>query len=96
MGTIHGVTLLEERYLDNASALGLGGFRLMRKVIFPGALPMIFSGAGMALVFSFILLTVAEMFGAKAGWDTLSNITPIFPITRRCWPACSSCHWSSC
>ncbi|GAB7027392.1 ABC transporter permease [Geotalea toluenoxydans] len=67
MGTIHGVTLLEERYLDNASALGLGGFRLMRKVIFPGALPMIFSGAGMALVFSFILLTVAEMFGAKAG-----------------------------
>ena len=28
---------------------------------------MIFSGAAMALVFSFILLTVAEMFGAKSG-----------------------------
>lgn len=67
MGTIHGVVLLEERYLDNASTLGLRGFRLLRKVIFPGALPMIFSGAGMALVFSFILLTVAEMFGAKSG-----------------------------
>lgn len=67
MGTIHGVTLLEERYLDNARTLGLGGFRLLRKVVFPGALPMIFSGAGMALVFSFILLTVAEMFGAKSG-----------------------------
>jgi NitT/TauT family transport system permease protein len=67
MGTIHGVTLLEERYLDNARTLGLGGFRLLRRVVFPGALPMIFSGAGMALVFSFILLTVAEMFGAKSG-----------------------------
>jgi len=67
MGTIHGVTLLEERYLDNARTLGLRGFRLLQKVVFPGALPMIFSGAGMALIFSFILLTVAEMFGAKSG-----------------------------
>ncbi len=67
MGTIHGVTLLEERYIDNARTLGLSGFRLFRKVIFPGALPMIFNGASMALVFSFILLTVAEMFGAKSG-----------------------------
>ncbi|GLI39431.1 ABC transporter permease subunit [Geobacter hydrogenophilus] len=67
MGTIHGVVLLDARYLDNASTLGLRGFRLLRKVVFPGALPMIFSGAGMALVFSFILLTVAEMFGAKSG-----------------------------
>jgi NitT/TauT family transport system permease protein len=67
MGTIHGVVLLEERYIDNARTLGLGGFRLMRTVVFPGALPHIFAGAGMALVFSFILLTVAELFGAKSG-----------------------------
>lgn len=67
MGTIHGVLLLEKRYLDNARTLGLRGFRLLRKVILPGALPLIFSGAGMALVFSFILLTVAELFGAKSG-----------------------------
>ncbi len=67
LGTIHGVVLLEERYLDNARTLGLKGGRLLCKVVFPGALPHIFSGAGMALVFSFILLTVAEMFGAKSG-----------------------------
>ena len=67
LGTIHGVVLLEERYLDNARTLGLKGGRLLWKVVFPGALPHIFSGAGMALVFSFILLTVAEMFGAKSG-----------------------------
>lgn len=67
MGTIHGVVLLEERYLDNAKTLGLSRYRLFCKVIFPGALPHIFAGAGMSLVFSFILLTVAEMFGAKSG-----------------------------
>jgi NitT/TauT family transport system permease protein len=67
MGTIHGVVLLEERYLDNARTLGLKGGRLLWKVILPGAMPHIFAGAGMSLVFSFILLTVAEMFGAKSG-----------------------------
>ncbi|HEY3424234.1 MAG TPA: ABC transporter permease subunit [Negativicutes bacterium] len=67
MGTIHGVVLVEDRYLDNARTLGLHGFRLLRKVIFPAALPMIFSGAGMAMVFTFIMLTVAEMFGVKSG-----------------------------
>jgi NitT/TauT family transport system permease protein len=67
MNTIHGVVLIEERYLDNARTLGLSGPRLLGKVIFPAALPHIFSGAGTALVFSFILLTVAEMFGAKSG-----------------------------
>jgi len=67
MGTIHGVGLIEERYLDNAKVLKVTGFRLFTKVILPGALPTIFNGAGMALVFSFILLTVAEMFGATSG-----------------------------
>lgn len=67
MGTIHGVALLEDRHLDNARALGLSGVRLLRHVVLPAALPVIFNGAGMALVFSFILLTVAEMFGARSG-----------------------------
>lgn len=67
MNTINGVLLLEERYLDNARTLGLRGFKLFRKVIFPGALPLILNGAGSALVFSFILLSVAEIFGAKYG-----------------------------
>lgn len=67
MGTIHGVNLIEERYLDNARILGLCGFRLFIKVILPASLPTIFNGAGMALVFSFILLTVAEMFGSTSG-----------------------------
>lgn len=67
MHTIQGVVLIEEKYLDNARTLGLKGFKLVRKVVLPAALPMIFSGASTSLVFSFILLTVAEMFGVRSG-----------------------------
>jgi NitT/TauT family transport system permease protein len=35
--------------------------------VFPAALPHIFSGMNVGLVFSFIMLTVAELFGASAG-----------------------------
>lgn len=67
LGTIHGVVLIEERYLDNAKTLNLHGFRLLRKIILPASLPAIFSGAGTALIFAFILLTISEMFGVKSG-----------------------------
>lgn len=67
LGTIHGVVLIEERYLDNAKTLNLKGFRLLHKIILPASLPAIFSGASTALIFAFILLTISEMFGVKSG-----------------------------
>lgn len=67
MSTLHGIAMLEPRWIDNARCLGLRGRKLIFKVILPGAMPQIFSGIGSGLIFSFILLTVAEMFGAKAG-----------------------------
>ncbi|PKO90135.1 MAG: ABC transporter permease [Betaproteobacteria bacterium HGW-Betaproteobacteria-10] len=62
-----GAHALEERYRDNARILGLKGFEYHWKVVFPAALPHIFSGMAVGLGFSFILLTVAELFGANAG-----------------------------
>jgi NitT/TauT family transport system permease protein len=62
-----GAHALEERYRDNARILGLSGFEYQWKVVFPAALPHIFSGMAVGLGFSFILLTVAELFGANAG-----------------------------
>ena len=67
MSTLHGVVMLEPRWIDNARCLQLTGRKLIFKVILPGAMPQIFAGIGSGLIFSFILLTVAEMFGAKAG-----------------------------
>lgn len=62
-----GAHALEERYRDNARILGMAGIEYRWRVVFPAALPHIFSGMSVGLGFSFILLTVAEMFGANAG-----------------------------
>lgn len=65
--TINGILTIDKRYLDGAATLELKGFRLLTRVILPAASPTIFSGTGTALRFSFILLAVAEMFGANSG-----------------------------
>jgi NitT/TauT family transport system permease protein len=66
-GTISGVVLIEQKYLDNARTLELKGPKLLFNVILPAASPLILAGAGTALNFSFILLTIAEMFGTNSG-----------------------------
>ena len=65
--TISGVLLIEETYLENADVIHLQGIKKVLFVIIPGALPSIFQGAATALNFSFILLTVAEMFATTSG-----------------------------
>lgn len=62
-----GASSLERRHRDNARILGIRGFEYLRKVVFPASLPHIFSGMAVGLALSFILLTVAELFGANAG-----------------------------
>jgi ABC-type nitrate/sulfonate/bicarbonate transport system permease component len=64
---VAGAHALEQRYRDNARILGLTRFEYQRRVVFPAALPHIFTGMAVGLAFSFILLTVAELFGANAG-----------------------------
>lgn len=65
--TISGILTIRKAYLDNAATLELKGPRLVARVILPAASPTIFSGTGTSLRFSFILLAVAEMFGANSG-----------------------------
>jgi NitT/TauT family transport system permease protein len=62
-----GASVVPERYRDNARVLGFTRFEYLWRVAFPSALPHIFSGMGVGLALSFILLTVAELFGANAG-----------------------------
>ena len=62
-----GAALVPLRYRDNAGILGFGRFEYMRRVVFPAALPNIFSGMAVGLALAFILLTVAELFGANQG-----------------------------
>lgn len=67
LGTIHGVLLIEKHYLDNAKSLGLKGPTFLFKVVLPASAPHILSGAGTSLGMAFLILTIAEMFGASSG-----------------------------
>lgn len=66
-GTINGIVLIEQGYLDNANVLELKGIKKLFYVILPAALPHIMAGAATALNFSFILLIIAEMFATNSG-----------------------------
>ncbi len=65
--TIGAVVSIDKRYLENAATLEMGKTTRLFKVVLPAASPAIFTGCGVALTLSFMMLAVAEMFGAKAG-----------------------------
>lgn len=62
-----GAQAVEIRHRDNARVLGFSRLETLLRVTFPASLPHIFAGMAVGLGFSFILLTVAELFGANAG-----------------------------
>jgi NitT/TauT family transport system permease protein len=67
LNAVAGAMAVPERYRDNARVLGLKYPEYLRRVVFPAALPSIFNGMHVALGLSFIMLTVAELFGASSG-----------------------------
>ncbi|MBQ4487918.1 MAG: ABC transporter permease subunit [Ruminobacter sp.] len=67
MGTISGVNHVDKRILDSARVLNLSRLSTIFHVILPASLTQIFVGANLGLCISFILLTSAEMIGARAG-----------------------------
>jgi NitT/TauT family transport system permease protein len=67
INTLNGVVHIEQRLIESARTLQLSPYTMLRKILLPGALPGIFTGASIGLVFSFILLTAAELIGAEAG-----------------------------
>jgi NitT/TauT family transport system permease protein len=67
LNTAAGVHAIDGRFRDNARILGLSRREYLARVAFPAAVPHVFSGMAVGLALSFILLTVAELFGANAG-----------------------------
>lgn len=67
VGTVYGVFSIDPRTINSARTLGLKDHCLLRRIILPAAMPSIFSGALIALILSFIILTVAEMIAANSG-----------------------------
>ncbi|KAB0663891.1 ABC transporter permease [Oryzomonas japonica] len=67
INTVNGVFNIPKGLLDSARVLGLKEHTLLLRVILPGAMPSICTGATLALVFAFVLLTAAELIGANSG-----------------------------
>ena len=65
--TISGVSTINKMYLHNQEMLEIRGLSKIIDVILPAASPTILAGCSVALKSSFILLVVAEMFGATSG-----------------------------
>ncbi|MBR1555378.1 MAG: ABC transporter permease subunit, partial [Oscillospiraceae bacterium] len=66
-GTMSGVLHVEKRIMDSARVLNVSKPELLFQVILPASLPQIFLGCNQGLSVSFILLTSAEMIGARDG-----------------------------
>lgn len=66
-GTISGIRMIEQRYINISKLMELKGSTYAFKVVLPAAAPSIFSGARSGLVVCFILLPVAEMFATSSG-----------------------------
>lgn len=67
VNTYVGAANIEKIYWDVAKSYGASQFIIFRRVVFFGALPMIFAGLRIALAVSFIVLVAAEFVATKAG-----------------------------
>ncbi len=66
-GTMSGVLHVDSRILDSAKVLNVSKPTMLINVILPASLNQIFLGCNQGLSVSFILLTSAEMIGARDG-----------------------------
>ncbi|MDY0263231.1 ABC transporter permease [Syntrophotalea acetylenica] len=67
INTLNGTFNIEPKIIDSARVLNVRERTLLFRIILPAILPAIISGATLGLVFSFILLTAAEMIGSSSG-----------------------------
>ncbi len=82
--TASGVGAVNRAFYDVARTLGANDRFLVLKVAIPAALPNVFVGLFMGLYYSFAVLVVAEMLGAKygLGWY-IQFMTLLFGLCER-------------
>lgn len=67
INTVAGVFNVPKGLIDSGRVLNLSTRKMLLRVVLPAALPSICTGASLALGFSFLLLTAAEVIGANSG-----------------------------
>lgn len=82
LSTIAGVATVDTQLLRSAKVLGLSPVATFRKVVFPAAVPTIFTGIRIAGAAAILVLIAAELIGANAGLGfliTYSNNNMLIP-----------------
>jgi len=75
LSTITGVATVDPQLLKSARVLGLSPVATFRKVVFPAAVPTIFTGIRISGAAAILVLIAAELIGATAGLGFLINYT---------------------
>ena len=73
LATVTGVATVDPQLLRSAKVLGLSPVATFRKVVFPAAIPTIFTGIRISGAAAILVLIAAEMIGATAGLGFLIN-----------------------
>jgi NitT/TauT family transport system permease protein len=73
LSTISGVATVDPQLLRSAKVLGLSPAATFRKVVFPAAVPTIFTGIRISGAAAILVLIAAELIGATAGLGFLIN-----------------------
>lgn len=68
-----GVRNIETPVLEAGNMLGISGWKLIREILIPGSLPMIFTGLRLSLQASWTTLVAAELIGALYGLGSILN-----------------------
>lgn len=67
LNSADGARSVSQERLDTAKNFGLGRLETVRRVVFPSALPMIFTGLRVGLALALIMVVVSEMIGSTNG-----------------------------
>jgi NitT/TauT family transport system permease protein len=67
LGTIHGVRNINRHFVWAARTMGADGRRLFAKVVFPAALPSIFTGCRVGMGVAWTFVVVAELIAVRTG-----------------------------
>lgn len=78
-----GVLNVEKKVIDSAKVLNVKPLTMLFSIMLPASLPQIFIGCNQGLRVSFILLTSAEMIGARNGMGYyVKNYSDLGDYTR--------------
>lgn len=67
VNTLNGVVHIDKKIIDSARMLHIRERHMLFSIILPMIMPEVLTGCSVGLIFSFILLTSAEMIGATSG-----------------------------